>query len=108
MPDEATGGPRIASGGRLRLDADALPKAGPLSLVLELDDESRASGERAVRVVSTDGRRIDLTASALPGSGSGLRLAIDPAFLTPGLYMIEVDTAEAHPLHIRRYVLEIR
>lgn len=105
---EAAGGLRIASGGRLVLDADALPDAGPLSLVLELDDAARGNGERAARVVSPDGRRIDLTTSPLPGSGSGLGLSIDPAFLTPGLYMIEVDTAEADHFHLRRYVLEIR
>jgi len=106
-PAETANGLRIASGERLRLDANALPDTGPLSLVLELGDETRASGEHTARVVSPDGRRVDLTATALPGSGSGLRLEIDPAFLTPGLYMIEVDTAEAHPLPIRRYVLEI-
>ena len=100
--------PRIAARGRLTLSRDALPEDGPLVLTLELSDEARGSGERTVRVVSEDGRRIDTLASPLAEAGSGVRLEIDPAFLTLGRYMIEVDTAEKHPLRIRRYVLELK
>ncbi len=101
-------GLRIAAGGRLTLDRAALPNDGPLTLAIELTDEARGSGKRAVRVISTDGRRIDTMASPLPGAGSGVRLEIDPGFLTTGRYMIEIDTVDKHPLQIRRYVLELR
>ena len=101
-------GPRIAAGGRLALDSSALPDEGPLILALELTDEARSSGEQAVRVISADGRRMDTTSSPLPGAGSGVRLEIDPGFLSPGRYMIEIDTEDKHPLQIRRYVLELR
>ena len=99
---------RIAAGGRLTLDEAALPDEGPLTLALELTDEARGSGQQAVRVISTDGRRIDTMASPLPGAGSGVRLEIDPGFLSAGRYMIEIDTEDKHPLQIRRYVLELR
>ena len=99
---------RIAAGGRLTLDEAALPGEGPLTLALELADEARGSGKQAVRVISVDGRRIDTTASPLPGAGSGVRLEIDPGFLSAGRYMIEIDTEDEHPLQIRRYVLELR
>ena len=100
--------PRIVAGGRLTLDATALPDAGSLTLNLELSDEARGSATQTVRVISVDGRRMDTTASSLPGAGSGVRLEIDSGFLSPGRYMIEIDTEDAHPLQIRRYVLEIR
>ena len=106
--DSAIPGLRIAARGRLTLERDALPDGGPLTLALDLADDARGSGDRSVRVVSTDGRRIDLTASPLPGSGSGLRLEIDSGFLSPGRYLIEVETVEEHPLRIRRYVLELK
>ena len=101
-------GLRIAARGRLTLDEAALPDEGPLTLALELADEARGSGEQAVRIISADGRRIDTTASPLPGAGSGVRLEIDRGFLSAGRYMIEIDTEDDHPLQIRRYVLELR
>ena len=101
-------GLRIAPNGRLAIDHDALPAEGPLLIALELPDEFRGTEESAVRIISTDGRRTDTTASPLPGAGSGLRVAIDPSVLSRGRYMIEIDTVGNQPLRIRRYVLEIR
>jgi hypothetical protein len=92
----------------LTLEHAALPTEGPLALDLELPDEFRGSSERTVKIISTDGRRFDTSASPLPGAGSGVRMEIDPSFLTPGRYMIEIDTVGKHPLQIRRYVLELR
>jgi len=107
-PAAAGPGLHIAADGRLTLDVDALPDEGPLILTLDLSDEARGSGDRPVRVISEDGRRIDTTVSPLPGGGSGVRLEIDPGFLSSGRYLIEVDTEEKHPLQLRRYVLQLR
>lgn len=104
---DADGTLRIVEHGRLRLDADALPSDGPLSLVLELSDEARGHGDHTVRIISTDGRRLDTTASPVAGSGTGVRLEIDAGFLSPGLYMIEIETEDKTPLRLRRYVLEL-
>ncbi len=99
---------RIAEHGRLSLDADALPDEGPLTLVLDLPDRARGQGPHPIRIVSTDGRRIDTTASPLAGAGTGVQLEIDADFLSRGLYMIEIDTTDPPPLQIRRYVLELK
>ncbi len=107
-PTVAGPGLRIAAHGRLTLDVDALPHAGPLTLSLDLSDEARGRGVRPARVISEDGRRIDTTVSLLPGNGSGVRLEIDPGFLSAGRYLIEVDTEEKRPLQLRRYVLEVK
>jgi hypothetical protein len=105
--DSVDGALRIAEHGRLSLDAAALPDEGPLTLVLDLPDEARSDAFQTIRIVSTDGRRIDTTATPLAGSGTGVRLEIDSDFLSRGRYLIEVDTAEKTPLKIRRYVLEL-
>jgi hypothetical protein len=99
---------QIAEHGRLTLDEEALPKKGPLRVVLGLPDDARGGGEHDVWIVSVDGRRIETKAHALPGIGTGVQLDIDTAFLSPGRYMIQIDTAEKHPLHFRRYVLELK
>ena len=99
---------RIAPSGRLSLEATALPTQGTLALGLELSDEARGSEPRPVRIVGVDGRVIDTIASLAVGAGTGVRLEIDPEWLRPGRYMIEVKTAEKIHLPLRRYVLEVR
>ncbi len=98
---------RIAASGRLSLEAMALPKQGPLALGLELSDEARGSQPRPVRIIGVDGRVIDTTASLIGGAGTGVRLEIDPEWLRPGRYMIEVKTAEMIHFPMIRYVLEV-
>jgi hypothetical protein len=99
---------RIVDHGRLTLNEDALPDQGPLALVLDLPDDARGTGAHGIRIVSLDGRRLETTATPLPGSGTGVQLEIDTAFLSRGRYMIEIDTVEKHPLQLRRYVLELK
>ena len=94
--------------GRLALAANSLPDEGPLTFAFDLPDESRGNGERTVRIVSVDsGHKIETTTRPLPDGGNGVQLEIDAAFLSPGLYMIQIETADKHPLHFRRYVLEL-
>ncbi len=44
--------------------------------------------------------------SVAPGAGSGVEVKIDPGFLSPGRYMIELGSRP--PLKIPRFVLEVR
>jgi hypothetical protein len=106
--DSETSSVRIAEHGRLTLRRSDIPTGEPFPLTLGLPDEARGTGPTSARIVSTDGRRLDLTGRPLPGAGSGIELAIDPAFLLQGRYMIELRTDSKHPLALQRYVLEIR
>jgi hypothetical protein len=107
-PIVASGIPRISENGRLTIERAELPDEGSLTLDLDLPDEARGSNAGKARVVSTDGRRTDVMAIPLPGAGSGVRLKIDPSFLTRGRYMIEIDTKDNQALQLRRFVLEIQ
>ena len=97
----------IAEGGRLSIDAGLLRDGEVIAVGLGLADEARDTAPMAVRVVSVDGRRIETHAAPIPGSGTGLRLELDPEWLTSGRYMIEVHTAEKSHFPLRRYVLEV-
>lgn len=99
---------RIAEHGRLAVELSALRDGEVLALGLEMPDDARGRGVRPVKVVDVEGRVLETTAAAADGPGTGLRLEIDPDWLRPGRYMIQVETAEKQPLALRRYVLEVR
>ncbi len=98
---------QISAGGRLKLAAMDLPDEGPLILGLDLSDEARGVGSRVVKVISPTRGRRDVVAIPVAGAESGVRVEIERDFLSHGLYMIEIDTVDHHPLRFRRYVLEI-
>jgi len=98
---------RISSSGRLSTTRAALRDGDALVLILEMDDEARGAGPRPAKLVHVGGRVLETTATPLPGTNSGVRLEIDPAWLGPGHYLIQVETAERRPLALRRYFLEV-
>lgn len=115
-PPESTGEtPRVrapavyvADKGRLSVTREALRDGPFLVLGLDLPDDARGEGPLPVKLVDARGRVLELAADPVDGAGSGLRLEIHPEWLRPGQYMIQVETAEAKPLSLRRYVLDVR
>jgi hypothetical protein len=99
---------RITEGGRLSIDAASLREGEVLALGLALSDEARGDEPLAGKVVSVDGRVLEFTAVPVGGKGGGVQLAIDPAWLQRGDYMIQIKTAEKTALPLHRYVLEVR
>ncbi len=101
----------IEKGGRLSLDAASLPDDGVVTFGLALDEEALGGGQdplSAIVVSAGDGRRLELSATPVGGSRSGVRLEVDSAWFEPGLYMIQIRTAEKTALPLVRYVLEVR
>ena len=94
--------------GRVELDLERVPREGLIELVLALTESDAEPGPRLVRIVCVDGRLLETTGHSSHEEPSALRAKIDARFLTRGSYLLEVDTKERHPLHLRRYVLEIR
>lgn len=101
---------RIEEGTRLALDAASLPAGGVVTLGVALEAEALGGGDdplSAVVVSADDGRRLELSATPVVGQQSGARLEVESAWLQPGLYMIQIRTAEKNPFPVRRYVVEV-
>jgi hypothetical protein len=100
---------RISENGRLSVSLADLREGDVLALDLEMPDEARGYGPRQVRVVDVERQRLlETTGASVSGAETGLRIEIDPGWLQPGRYLIEVETAEKRPLALRRYVLELQ
>jgi len=106
LPD-ASGELRIASNQTIQIDAASLVPGRPVVLRLVLAEPSRSEDPRPVRVVSTDSRVFE--GQGILGEGlSDARFEIDPAFLVPGRYIVEVKMTEQSHFPLRRYALEVR
>lgn len=100
----------LAEGGRGQFALGENANLRRFWLELEVRDRMGSAdeaGARAVRVVGIDGRRFDTTAEAHPSKPNWVRVEVEAGFLTPGLYMIEVDAVDDHALDFRRFVLDV-
>ena len=71
--------------------------------------EPTPADELRVTVLSTDGRgMLDLTATIEPRDRRSARVELDPGWLRPGRYIVQLHTREQTVFQLRRYVLEIR
>ena len=98
----------IESGGTLELEAASLPQGRPLVLALRLGEPSQILGPRPVRVIAPDGRLLHATGRVDPEDRLTASLEIDPAWLIPGRYIVEVKTTERSHFALRRYAIEVR
>jgi hypothetical protein len=99
---------QIAERGRLTLDLKSLSPIAPLRISLALTEGKGPMEARGVRIISVDGRRLDVVGHPSSHEVPGLDIQIDRSFIQAGSYMLELDTAESHPLNFRRYVLIVR
>ncbi len=111
-PNEQVAQPRVAhripEHGRLSLALADLPSTGAIPLELMLTESPDARDTRSARIVSAEGKRLDVLARRVAGTSSVIQLEIDRNFLSKGLYLIQIEAEDDHPLHLRRYVLELR
>jgi hypothetical protein len=99
---------RIGENGRLTVSRADLLEGDVLALGLDMPDVARGEGVREVKLVDADRARVlEIEGQAIDGVGTGLRIEIDPTWLEPGRYLIQVATADPTPLAVRRYVLEV-
>jgi hypothetical protein len=98
---------QIADRGRLRVTREDLREGDILAIGLVMPDYARGTDPLPLKVVDPSGRVLEGRGLPIDGAGTGLRLEIDPEWLVPGRYMIQVETAEKAPLALRRYVLEV-
>ena len=97
----------IGSGATLAFDESELAGRPPLVIALDLEVASANDEARPVRVISDDGRVIELEGPVDAATRTKATLRIDPEWLTPGRYVVEVKTTERSHFPLRRYVIEV-
>ena len=106
-PQDARGR-SIASGDTLLIEAASLRAGEPLVVHLRLPQPPDGNEPHAVRVLAPDGRLLETRAPILGGDRLGVALELDPAWLAPGRYIVELKTTEKTHFPLRRYVVEVR
>jgi hypothetical protein len=100
---------RISSGETIAIESSTIDPSRPVVLHLVLGEPSRTDEPRPVRILDAEDGKRNVEGRAILGAGrSEARFEIDPSFLHPGRYIVEVKTTEPSPLPLRRYVLEVR
>ena len=98
----------LAPGGTLELSRADFPASGPVVVKLALAEPSTEGAPRRVRIFSIDDRHGIETQASLDPSLAVASLELDPSFLQPGNYFVEVQTTERSHAPVRRYAIVVR
>jgi len=102
-----TGEIAIASGETIEIDSKSLEAGTPVVVRLDLGVPSATGEPRPVHLLGPNGI-VRRGVAALGEGRASARYEIDPAWLEPGRYVIEVETTEPSHFPLRRYALEVR
>ena len=97
----------LAPTGTLEL-ARANFRDAPVRIWLGLAEPSADAEPRLVRMFSYADQRGTELQGKLDATRKAAAIEIDPAWLTPGTYLVEITTTERGPFPIRRYKLVVR
>lgn len=106
-PPASTANP-LAPAGTLELTRAGFPAAGPVVVTLDLGAPSADDAPRPVRIFSFTDHRETTSELRLDAARTVGTLQIDPDFLRPGQYLVEVTTTERSAFPLRRYSLVVR
>jgi hypothetical protein len=98
----------LAPFGTLQMTRADFPNSGPVIVSLDLGEPSADESPRLVRMFSVTDQRGILTEVQLDSTRSVGTLQLDPNFLQPGEYFVEVQTTERSAFPLRRYVIVVR
>jgi hypothetical protein len=98
----------LLSGETLEIPADALSAGRVVALNLQLAEPSANRDPLAGRILSEGRVPLDLSAAILGEDRHIARVEIEANWLSPGRYVIEVQTTERTHFPLRRYALEVR
>ena len=98
---------RIESSGTVEIAAAELVPGRPVVLHLVLGEPSKTDEPRPVRILAFDGARQFEGQGSLDSDRSEASFSVDPSFLAPGRYVVEVKTTELTHFPLRRYVVEV-
>jgi hypothetical protein len=99
----------LTAGETTSVAAPDLPTERPLVLNLLLPTALPSADGLPARILAMDGsRELKLSDAVVADDRDQVRVQIDSAWLSPGRYLIEIETSERSHLALRRYLLEIR
>jgi hypothetical protein len=75
---------------------------------LGLAEPSADDEPRPVRLISQPDHRILEVSGALESGRTAATIEVDPGYLEPGTYLVEVQTTERSHLPLRRYFIVVR
>ena len=107
-PPEPVASPSVAPSQTLELERASFPASGPVRVNLELPEISADAEPRPVRMVSQPDHRILELPGALDSGRTAATIEVDPAYLQPGTYLVEMQTTERSHFPFRRYVIVVR
>lgn len=108
-PAPPTPGELRAEGGEtIQIDSASLDPDRPVVLHLVLPAPSQTEAPRPVRIIAMDGSRSLEGEGILAADRTEARFEVDPAFLRPGRYIVEVHVTTLMPMSVRRYAVEVR
>lgn len=98
----------LRSGETIEVAAGALPSGRPVILDLQLAEPSKSADSLAGRILA-EGRTPLEFEGVIQGEDRGrARVGVDGDWLSPGRYIIEIETTERTHFPLRRYALEVR
>ena len=103
---------------RLQIHEDDLTRHRQIPFRVALAADALGTGSRPVRASSDDGRHLEFDGEVIPdpaaagvqdeSSAAGyVQFDLERDWLEPGVYVIQVRTAEVSAVPLRRYVLQI-
>lgn len=105
--EPAAPGLLAVSGQTLSFSADELRAGEPLVVSLRLPEPLSDDAPLPGRVLGEDGRVLELAGRVRQGDRRTASVEIDPAWLAPGRYIVELETSEHSHFPVRRFVLEV-
>ncbi len=104
-PNPFTGSIRLRPGETPRIHSASLTPDAKVAVTLALPDVSPEVAVKSIRLYSEGRNPQTLTGQRL--DGGEMYLELKSAWLTPGKYILELQTDERHAIPLRRYALEV-
>lgn len=99
----------LTAGEAISIEARDLPTERPLTLNLLLPAALPSADALPARIVAMDGsRELKLPDAVVAAARDRVELRIESGWLSPGRYLIELETTEPSHFAVRRYVIEVR
>jgi len=99
----------VTAGETISIEAQDLPTERPLTLNLLLPAALPSADALPARIVAMDGsRELKLQDAVVADDRDRVELRIESGWLSPGRYLIELETTEQSHFAVRRYVIEVR